>query len=62
MTAHTEYRVVEKDNPLAVHCLTWSAERCRFWIEGNGKQYFPDTEFKAQGMCNGTHLWEDIAT
>lgn len=29
----SNYRVVEKNNPLAVHCLTWSYERGLYWIE-----------------------------
>lgn len=30
------WKVVEKDNQLAVHCLTWSYERCLLWIEKYG--------------------------
>lgn len=30
------FAVVEKDNPLAVHCLTWSRERAEEWIERYG--------------------------
>ena len=35
------YKVIEKNNPLAVHCLTWSAERGETWIEtyGNSKMF-----------------------
>lgn len=31
-----EFKVVEKKNPLAVHCLTWSRERAEAWIERYG--------------------------
>ena len=31
-----EYKVVEKNNPLAVHCITWSLERGQQWIEKYG--------------------------
>lgn len=31
-----EYEVIEKDNPLAVHCITWSRERGNEWIERYG--------------------------
>ena len=31
-----EYKVVEKKNPLAVHCITWSEERAKLWIETRG--------------------------
>jgi hypothetical protein len=30
------WKVVEKENPLAVHCLTWSEERAEYWIDKNG--------------------------
>lgn len=30
------YKVVEKNNHLAVHCLTWSKERGELWIEKYG--------------------------
>jgi len=29
-------KVVEKNNPLAVHCLTWSYERAQQWIDRYG--------------------------
>jgi hypothetical protein len=31
-----KYKVVEKNNPNAVHCLTWSLERGKQWIEKYG--------------------------
>jgi len=31
-----KFKVVEKDNHLAVHCLTWSRERGEQWIEKYG--------------------------
>jgi hypothetical protein len=31
-----KYKVVEKKNPLAIHCLTWSKERGEEWIEKYG--------------------------
>lgn len=32
----SEWKVVEKDNKNAVHCLTWSKERAEYWIKTNG--------------------------
>ena len=31
-----KYKVVEKNNRNAVHCLTWSIERGLMWIEKYG--------------------------
>ena len=31
-----KYKVIEKDNPLAVHCITWSEESGKAWIERYG--------------------------
>ena len=31
-----DFKVVEKNNPLAVHCLTWSKERGELWIDKYG--------------------------
>lgn len=31
-----EFHVVEKDNPLALHCITWSRQRGEEWIEKYG--------------------------
>lgn len=31
-----KYKVVEKKNKHAIHCLTWSKERGRQWIERYG--------------------------
>ena len=31
-----KFKVVEKENPHAVHCLTWSKERGEAWIEMYG--------------------------
>lgn len=40
-----DYKVIEKDNPLAVHCITWSKERGEQWIEryGNSKMFMDKT-------------------
>ena len=41
---HT-WKVVEKNNPLAVHLLTWSKQRCLDWIEkyGDSKMFMDKT-------------------
>tara|TARA_B100000749_G_scaffold273372_1_gene256252 strand:- start:6399 stop:6581 length:183 start_codon:yes stop_codon:yes gene_type:complete len=31
-----EFAVVEKNNQLAIHCVTWSKARAELWIEQNG--------------------------
>lgn len=31
-----DWKVVEKNNPLAVHCLTWSEKRAQEWIDKYG--------------------------
>lgn len=55
---YTDYRVVEKNNPLAVHCMTWSKERGRQWIEQYGdSKMFTDKSltkdsFIIQGKTN----------
>ncbi len=40
-----EYQVIEKDNPLAVHCITWSIERGSKWIAryGDSKMFMDKT-------------------
>ena len=40
-----KYKVVEKANPLALHCLTWSKERGEAWIEkyGDSKMFTDKT-------------------
>jgi len=40
-----EYKVVEKNNPLAVHCITWSKERGEQWIKqyGDSKMFTDKT-------------------
>ena len=40
-----DFKVVEKENPLAVHCYTWSAERGQAWIEkyGDSKMFMDKT-------------------
>ena len=47
--ANTDWAVVEKANPLAVHCLTWSKERAEAWIEkyGDGKMFMDKSLTKA---------------
>jgi len=41
----SSHKVVEKDNHLAVHCLTWSEERGLKWIEkyGDSKMFTDKT-------------------
>lgn len=40
-----DWAVVEKANPLAVHCLTWSKQRAEEWIEryGDSKMFMDKT-------------------
>jgi len=40
-----DYKVVEKQNHLAVHCITWSEERGLEWIEkyGDSKMFTDKT-------------------
>jgi len=40
-----EYRVVEKADNFAVHCVTWSKERGDMWIEryGNSNMFMDKT-------------------
>jgi len=44
-----KFKVVEKDNHLAVHCLTWSKERANAWIEryGDSKMFMDKTLTKS---------------
>lgn len=44
-----EYQVIEKTNPLAVHCITWSLERGEQWIEryGDSKMFMDKTLTKS---------------
>jgi hypothetical protein len=44
-----QYKVIEKDNHLAVHCLTWSEERGQQWIEryGDSKMFDDKTLTKS---------------
>jgi len=39
------YKVIEKNNPLAVHCITWSEQRGLEWIEryGNSGMFIDKT-------------------
>ena len=41
----SDYKVVEKNNKNAVHCLTWSKERALYWIEryGDSKMFTDKT-------------------
>lgn len=41
----SNFKVVEKNNTLAVHCLTWSKERAEHWIEryGDSKMFMDKT-------------------
>lgn len=41
----SNFKVVEKDNKLAVHCHTWSKERAEQWIEryGDSKMFTDKT-------------------
>lgn len=44
-----KWSVVEKANPLVVHCLTWSKQRAEEWIEryGDSKMFDDKTLTKA---------------
>lgn len=41
----SDYKVVEKNNHLAVHCLTWSRSRGEHWIDryGDSKMFMDKT-------------------
>lgn len=41
----SDYKVVEKKNKLAVHCITWSKSRAQQWIEkyGDSKMFADKT-------------------
>lgn len=40
-----KYKVIEKNNPNAVHCYTWSEERGGGWIEkyGDSKMFMDES-------------------
>ena len=45
------YKVVEKKNNLAVHCITWSKERGEQWIEKYGNSgMFTDKTLKKESF------------
>ena len=46
---NNDWTVVEKENPLAVHCVTWSKERAEAWIEryGDSKMFMDKSLTKA---------------
>lgn len=44
-----EYRVVEENDPLAVHCVTWDRDRAEYWIGTTGRFFFPGRSFSVQG-------------
>lgn len=35
----TMYKIIEKNNPLAVHCLCDSLERAQYWIDVKAVEY-----------------------
>jgi hypothetical protein len=39
MSAHTMFKVVEKKNPNAVHCITHTRERAEHWIAVTALKY-----------------------
>lgn len=58
-----DYRVAEKSNPLAIHCLTWSYERGVYWIENVNLNFMMNKtltreSFKIQKKIDGS--WVDI--
>ena len=47
-----EFKVIEKDNALAVHCITWSRERAQEWIERYGDSgIFTDKTLRRDSFC-----------
>lgn len=47
-----EFKVVEKNNALAVHCITWSRERAQEWIERYGDSgIFADKTLRRDSFC-----------
>ena len=51
-------RVVEKENKLAVHCITWNIERAHKWIKETGSFYFPGKVFAIQVLKDKE--WKDV--
>lgn len=49
----SRWKVVEKDEPNAVHLYTWSKERCEEWIEeyGDSKMFDDKTLTKDSFMA-----------
>lgn len=46
------FEVREKKNPLALHCITWSEERAKLWIEKNGDSgMFTDKTLNKDSFC-----------
>lgn len=47
-----EFKVIEKNNALAVHCITWSRERAQEWIERYGDSgIFADKTLRRDSFC-----------
>lgn len=47
-----EFKVIEKNNALAVHCITWSRERAQEWIEQYGDSgIFTDKTLRRDSFC-----------
>lgn len=47
-----EFKVIEKNNALAVHCITWSRERAQEWIERYGDSgIFTDKTLRRDSFC-----------
>ena len=45
-------KVVEKDNPHAVHCVTWSVERAQQWVDRTGDSgLFADKTLNKDSFC-----------
>lgn len=47
-----EFKVIEKNNALAVHCITWSREQAQEWIERYGDSgIFTDKTLRRDSFC-----------
>lgn len=35
----SDFKIVERENPISIHAITWSMQRAEYWIEkyGNSK-------------------------
>lgn len=50
-----KFRVVEAENVLAVHALTWSEARAVAWCENTGAKHFPGVRFAVQQKIRGEY-------